>query len=203
RADIARLPAPLAAGARTEAARQYSLPLDVTHARIVVQRRGIRSTRFADCCRSFLMTASEQASSGQNRGARFIKNVLWSWIGVGATLASGFIISPYLIRKLGPEAYGIWAISLALIENYGFLDLGFRSATVKYVAHHWASSEPRKVNEVINTGLMLSATVAAVVFSAVAAGSRYLTSFFQVTEAHRHDFEVLLILVTFSWCLGW
>jgi hypothetical protein len=34
-----------------------------------------------------------------------------------------------------------------------FLDLGFRSATVNFVAHYWATEEFDKVSEVANTGI--------------------------------------------------
>jgi O-antigen/teichoic acid export membrane protein len=148
------------------------------------------------------MTASEQSSADHSRGARFVKNVIWNWMGVGANLATGLIISPYLIRKLGAEAYGIWAISVALIEYYVFLDLGFRSATVKYVAHYWATKEPGKLNEVINTALTYVAIAAALIFAVAAGGAHYLNRFFQISPAYREDFVVLLTLITFGWCLG-
>ena len=148
------------------------------------------------------MTASEQASADHGRGARFVKNVFWNWTGVGANLATGLIVSPYLIRKLGAEAYGIWAISVALIEYYGFLDLGFKSATVKYVAHYWTTKEPGKLNEAINTALTYAAIVAALIFAAVAGGAHYLIRFFQISPAYREDFVALLTLISFGWCMG-
>lgn len=57
------------------------------------------------------------------RGQRFVVNLLWSWMGVCATLATGIFLSPYLIRKLGAEGYGLWALSFALVEYCVFLDL--------------------------------------------------------------------------------
>ena len=66
----------------------------------------------------------------QSRGTRFVVNVIWNWAAVAISLVTGFLLSPYLIRKLGPEGYGIWALSFSLVEYYWLLDLGFRSATV-------------------------------------------------------------------------
>jgi hypothetical protein len=42
------------------------------------------------------------------------------------------LLSPYLIRKLGSDAYGVWILAFGLIEYCWLFDLGFRSATVKY-----------------------------------------------------------------------
>src|SRR6266496_5963465 len=77
---------------------------------------------------------SEMPTATHHRGYRFVLNILWSWMGVAAGLFTGLLLSPYMIHKLGAEGYGVWAISFSLVEYCGFLDLGFRSAIVKYVA---------------------------------------------------------------------
>ncbi len=136
------------------------------------------------------------------RGKRFVVNLLWNWMGVAATLISGILISPYLIRKLGPEGYGVWVISFGLVENYALLDLGFRSATVKYVAHYWATGEPVRVNEVLNTVIAYAGTVSLAMFAVILAGSAYIDRFFKVSPAYAHSFRVLVIIISMSWCLG-
>ncbi len=147
------------------------------------------------------MSAVEQ-DQAVRRGKRFIVNLLWNWVGVGATLIAGLLISPYLIAKLGAEAYGIWVLSFALVENYAFFDLGFRSATVKYVAHYWATGEPVRVNEVLNTVVSYAALVATVLYAATLMGSAYLDRFFKISPAYAHSFRTLVLLVSMSWCLG-
>ncbi|MGD0438960.1 MAG: oligosaccharide flippase family protein, partial [Bryobacteraceae bacterium] len=92
-----------------------------------------------------------------DRSRRFVLNVLWNWLGTGASLFIGFVLSPYLILKLGPDGYGVWAITFSLVEYYWFFDLGFRSATVKFVAHYSATNEPDNVRAVISTVFIYSA----------------------------------------------
>jgi O-antigen/teichoic acid export membrane protein len=41
----------------------------------------------------------------RTRGDRFVFSLLWNWVGVAASLFAGILLSPYLIRKLGPEGY--------------------------------------------------------------------------------------------------
>ena len=91
-----------------------------------------------------------------------MKNVLWSWLGVATSIVTGFWLSPFIIRKLGDEAFGIWSLVFAFLEYYWLLDLGFRSATLKYAAHYRATGEDDKVNEVVNTGLAYSSAISAV-----------------------------------------
>jgi O-antigen/teichoic acid export membrane protein len=147
------------------------------------------------------MLAVEQDHS-ERRGRRFIVNLMWNWMGVGATLVSGLILSPYFIRKLGPEGYGVWVLSFALVDNYALLDLGFRSATVKYVAHYWATGESARVNEIINTIVVYAGIVSSAMFLVILAGSGYVDRFFKVSSAYTHSFRTLIIVISMSWCLG-
>jgi len=76
---------------------------------------------------------------------------LWSWLAVVANLIIGFVLTPYVIRKLGSEGYGIWTLLFSLISYYGLLDLGMRSAVVYYSAQYRARKELEKINQVISS----------------------------------------------------
>ncbi len=143
-----------------------------------------------------------ESPSAIDRGKKFVLNVFWNWMGVGAGLISGLLLSPYMIRKLGPEGYGVYALSFLLVEYYWFLDLGFRSATVKYVAHYWATREFNKVSEVVNTAVTYASLAAGVVFCLVVFGARYLDRFFRIPATYRKSFLILVLLVSASWCFN-
>ncbi len=139
-----------------------------------------------------------RASSGK----AFIVSVIWNWAGVGVSLFTGFLLSPYLIHKLGVEGYGVWALSFALVEYYLLFDLGFRTATVKYVAHYAALGDEGKVEEVISTSFLYASGAAALVLGIVYFAAPVIQRQFQVSAAYRDSFGTLLLLVTGGWCLG-
>src|SRR5450432_4474773 len=62
------------------------------------------------------------------RASRFFVGVLWNWVGVALNIAIGLLLSPYIIRKLGPERYGIWVLVFSLVEYLWFFDLGFNTS---------------------------------------------------------------------------
>lgn len=138
----------------------------------------------------------------RRRSERFVLSVLWSWTGVGASLFTGLLLSPYLIHKLGAEGYGLWALSFSLVEYCGFLDLGFRSAIVKYVAHYKALDQPSGINEVINTGLLYAGLMSAGMVTVAVVASGYLQLFFKISPGYEHAFRVLVILISLSWCVS-
>jgi len=166
------------------------------------QRRIAQSLRYPEQSREQSMSGVANPPSDQRRSDRFVFNLLWNWMGVAATLFSGFLLSPYLIRKLGPEAYGIWALCFSLVEYGTFLDLGFRSATVKYVAHYWALKDSTHLNKIVNTALLYAGLVSAGLFTITFFLSRYLHLFFKVPADYLHSFRILIVLVSLTWCSG-
>ncbi len=138
----------------------------------------------------------------RGRSERFVVNVIWNWAGVAISLITGFLLSPYLFRKLGPEGYGIWALSFSLIEYYWLLDLGVRSATAKFVAHYWTTEEPDKVSEVMSTAVLYSCLIAVLMLGLVALTSSGIEGFFHISTQYRDSFRALLMVMTLSWCLG-
>src|ERR1039458_8966664 len=100
------------------------------------------------------------------RRKRFLGSVLWSWAGVVVSIFSGILLVRITTRKLGVEGYGVWTLVLTLADYLLLVDLGFRSATVKYTAHYRAMGEPGKVNETINTALIYAAAVCALAIAA-------------------------------------
>ena len=148
------------------------------------------------------MRESPTGAATPERSRRFVCNVLWNWLGTVVSLFIGFVLSPYLILKLGADGYGVWAITFSLVEYYWFFDLGFRSATVKFVAHYAATGDTRNVRAVISTALFYSTIASAVVLGAVFALVAFVQRFFQVPASLRGSFQTLLILITLNWCLG-
>ena len=136
------------------------------------------------------------------RGERFVFSLLWNWMGVAAGLFTGLLLSPYLIRKLGTEAYGLWTLCFAVVEYGSFLDLGFRSAMVKYVAHYHTLDDTPGINRVINTGVVYAGLVSGSIFVATLWLSGFLHYFFKISPAFQSTFRILIILVSLSWCLG-
>lgn len=146
--------------------------------------------------------SSSVASAPVHRGSRMIKNVLWSWLGVGISLASGILLSPYLIRKLGAEGYGIWALIFSVVGYYALVDLGFRSAVVRYTAHYHAKGDAESINAVINTGLVYFSLASIVLVGVTLYLWRSVHRFFQVSPALQDDFSRLILIVGISWGLS-
>jgi O-antigen/teichoic acid export membrane protein len=135
------------------------------------------------------------------RGERFVINVLWSWTGVAANLFVGFIITPFIIRRLGAEQYGIWGLIFSILDYFWFFDLGLNTAVCNFCARFIAVKDHEKINEVISTAMFYFSTIALIVWAIApfAAGNAY--RFFHVSPANRPEFANLILITTISWGL--
>lgn len=133
---------------------------------------------------------------------RFFGNVIWGWLGVGVNLIALLLVTPQLIKSLGAVGYGIWSLTFALGDYYGLFDLGFRSATVKYVAHHSALGERRELERVLNGSLAYTISVASILLLATIVMGFFAERLFKIPTGHEREFQLLLLLMGCMICGG-
>ncbi len=121
-------------------------------------------------------------SAGKGWAERFLLNVIWNWIGVAVNLLAGFFLAPYLIRKLGDEQYGIWALAFAFIDYFTLFDFGFKSAAVNLISRFRAQGDTDKINEVFNTSLFYFLGVGGALFLLTLVLAGQLHHFFTIPD---------------------
>lgn len=132
----------------------------------------------------------------------FTTSVLWNWSLIALNVFTAFGLTPYLIRRLGDEGYGVWTLTFSMVEYYWLLDFGFRSATARFVAHYQATDDTEQVNRVISTGLAYFTLVASVVGLLTVSLAPFAHRWFQIAPPFYHDFTILTLLVGLSWSSG-
>jgi len=116
-----------------------------------------------------------------------LKNVGSSWIALGANVVVGIFLSPYILHRLGDEAFGIWVLIFSVTGYYGLFDLGIRSSIVRYVAKYSATGEHEELNRLINTAIFSYTMIGVLAFLVTLAGAMHLTSIFPAAlPVHRN-----------------
>src|SRR5918993_2137329 len=100
-------------------------------------------------------------------GSRFLRNVIWGWLGVALNLLLGIFLSPIIIRKLGVEQYGVWVLLFSLLDYIRLFDFGFRPAVVNASARYAAARDWESVSRTVVTALAYSALISAACLVAV------------------------------------
>lgn len=81
-------------------------------------------------------------------GKRVILNAVWNWLSFALHVVITFFLTPYVISRVGPTGYGIWALANGLTGYYGLVDLGLRAGLTQLVTHMVAE---RKRTEIAST----------------------------------------------------
>src|SRR6266513_1209461 len=83
------------------------------------------------------------------RVSLILRAVATSWVAVVANASVGIFLTPYVLHRLGDEAFGVWVLIVNLVGYYGILDAGVRSAILRYVSKHKELNDQKSVNEVV------------------------------------------------------
>ncbi len=83
--------------------------------------------------------------------------------------------------------------------EYWIIDLGFRSATVKFAAHYRTLNDPERINEIVNTALFYSSCVGPVLLLTNYLLAPHLASWMHISHPL---FPQLIMIVLSAWILG-
>jgi O-antigen/teichoic acid export membrane protein len=65
---------------------------------------------------------------------RLAFNVVMNWIAMAVGMVVPFFLTPYVVRTLGATAYGVWILAVSAVSYLNLLDLGMRSAIIRFVS---------------------------------------------------------------------
>lgn len=99
----------------------------------------------------------------QLRVRHIIRNVFSNWLGTAATMAVGFFLSPFLVHRLGNEAYGIWVLAISAIGYLAALDLGMRSSVLRFVSKGRTTGDHYGASAALSAALWVRLQISAVV----------------------------------------
>lgn len=83
-----------------------------------------------------------------------IVNVASNWATLLLNTIITFFMAPFVVRHLGAEPYGLWALLGSLLGYLGLIDLGVRGAVTRYVSTHHAAGEHDEAGRITSAGLL-------------------------------------------------
>lgn len=64
-----------------------------------------------------------------------------------------FFLTPFVIRHLGATAYGVWILAVSTVAYLSLLDMGMRSAVIRFVSKAEAQGKPEDARSAIGAAL--------------------------------------------------
>jgi O-antigen/teichoic acid export membrane protein len=84
---------------------------------------------------------------------RFAVNIGMNWVAMAISMVVPFFLTPFIIRSLGVTAYGIWIVAVSTVSYLGILDMGLRSAVIRFVSKAEAQGKPEDARAAIGAAL--------------------------------------------------
>jgi len=133
---------------------------------------------------------------------QILRNVGSSWFALGVNVVVGIFLSPYILHRLGDEAFGLWILIFSVTGYYGLFDLGIRSSIVRYVARYSATDEQEELNGLVNTAMFSYSGIGVLTMVFTLIATYYLTSILRIPADFVATARWMLLIVGTSVSLG-
>jgi O-antigen/teichoic acid export membrane protein len=108
-----------------------------------------------------------------SRSSVILRNVASNWVGFAINAGVTLALTPFVLRSLGTERYGIWILTSSIIGYYGLLDLGFRAGVTQYLTRYLAIGDSVKASECLSSAIAVLAAFGMAMFG-LSIGAAYL-----------------------------
>ena len=88
--------------------------------------------------------------------SKVVRGSLWTLTGQGLAVSASLISTPFVIRLLGAESYGLLALVSLVIGYLAFSDLGMGLASTRFGSEAYARGEPLGESKIIWTSLLIA-----------------------------------------------
>lgn len=92
-----------------------------------------------------------------------IKNSIYSILEFGWPVVTALLATPYIVHKLGTDAYGILALVSVTLGFFGVLDLGLTGAAIKYIAEYYEKKDFDMINKILSSTILAYGLIGTVV----------------------------------------
>ena len=128
-------------------------------------------------------------------GLNIVGNIVTLLIGI----ISGLVLTPYLIKSMGIEAYGMVPLVNNLISYFSIVTVVINSATGRFVTIAISRQQVSRAQSIINTTLTVLLSVNGLIIVAGIYGSNNIEKIINVPKGYEIDAQVLLILAIITW----
>jgi O-antigen/teichoic acid export membrane protein len=101
------------------------------------------------------------------------RSIMSNWFGLVVLAGSTALLTPVMIHHLGAVDFGVWVLASSVLDYYGLLDLGMRSAMFRYVALFRGGTLRDEVDRTFSSALLL-VTGASVLICVLSLGVAFL-----------------------------
>jgi O-antigen/teichoic acid export membrane protein len=110
------------------------------------------------------------------------------------TLAMGFVLTPFVLHRVGADDFGLWMLAVSLVSYGALLDFGVANALTKFVASYRRQGEHERLHAVVATGLVIFLAAGGIVIVGSLALASVLPALFEIPNGEVSTARWLVVL---------
>ncbi len=117
-------------------------------------------------------------------------------------MAVGFFLSPFIVHRLGNEAYGIWVLAMSSINYLSMLDLGMRSSVLRHVSKGHTVGDHEAASAAISGALWVRLQISVLVLLLTLALTYLFPILFKVPPDLAVSSRIAVLIIGLNLTLG-
>jgi O-antigen/teichoic acid export membrane protein len=123
------------------------------------------------------------------------RNISTRYAVVLVQVLTGLFMVRFNMQHLGQDTYGLWMLVASFAAHFTFLDFGYGSAVVRFVAEYRRRNDVQALNEVLST-MAFVFTAVGVLCYAVAVGAAVLLPYiFNLPPGQERTGQIVMLVV--------
>lgn len=131
-----------------------------------------------------------------------LRNMASNWVGFAVNAVVALFLTPFVLRNIGDNYYGLWAVMVSLTGYYGLLDLGIRGAVNQYVTRYWVSGDIDSMNRTMNTSVIVLSGLAALGLIIGGLAAIWAPDWLGVTGEQATQAQIAMLIMVFGVSIG-
>lgn len=127
------------------------------------------------------------------------KGAIISYLAIGVSLLSGLLYTPWMVRQIGVNDYGLYTLATSLISMF-LIDFGISEAVSRFISKYNAEKDQKKINDFLGLIYKLYILIDLLIFVVLIFMYFFIPIIYsQLTPAEIEKFKIIyLIASTFS-----
>jgi O-antigen/teichoic acid export membrane protein len=125
----------------------------------------------------------------------FVRNISSRYLIIVISAVVSLLLVPFNLHYLGTAAYGLWMLTASITTYFSVLELGYGSATVKYVAEYRARGDARALNEIASTTFFLFTVLGLVCYALAIGLAMAMPGLFGLEPGQERTGQIILLII--------
>ena len=121
-----------------------------------------------------------------------------NWLAMAIGMVIPFFLTPFVIRHLGVTAYGIWILAVSTVSYLGVLDMGLRSAVIRFVSKAEAQGKLEDATQVISAAVWVRVLISTGVAALSVALALVFPHFFKIPSDMQRAAQITVLMCALS-----